>query len=105
MSDPMMEGSDVSVQDIDKHLIKEFKLYFTLLINSFNNHDLSAECDYMGRLSRLIYKLESYKKLPPHLKKMIERVKEIQKHIGNIQAMEEIDPAIKQVQESLDKMG
>ena len=100
-----MEGSDVSFQEVDRHVIKEFKLYFNLLINSFNNDDLSAENDYMDKLTRLIHKLESYKKVHPNMKKMITRVKEIQSHIENIQEMEEIDPTIKKIQESLDKMG
>ncbi|MCF7806814.1 MAG: hypothetical protein K9M07_04845 [Simkaniaceae bacterium] len=105
MQNSKMEGSDVFYQDVDRHLIKEFKLYFNLLINSFNNNDLNSECDYMGRLTSLIHKLEAYKKLPHGLKEMVDRVKYIQNHIENIQEMQEIDPEIKKVQESLDKMG
>lgn len=100
-----MEGSDISYQEVDRHTIKEFKLYFNLLINAFNNNDLSNECEYMGRLSDLIQKLENNKKLPSNLKTMIARVKEIQNHIENIQEMEGIDPVIRHIQESLDKMG
>ena len=99
------EGSDVSFQEVDRHDIKEFKLYFNLLINSFNNNDLSKECDYMGRLSALLSKLESYKKIPPNLKLMMEKVRYIQHHIEKIQGMEEIHPEIKRIQEALDKMG
>ena len=29
------ESSDVSTQELDRNTIKEFKLYFNLLINSF----------------------------------------------------------------------
>ena len=105
MTDMEMEGSDVSYAEVDRQVIKEFKLYFNLLINSFNNNDLSRECEYMGRLTSLIHELESIGKLPPGLKTMVDKVKYIQNHIENIQEIEEIDPEIKRVQESLDKMG
>jgi hypothetical protein len=101
----MKESTDVSIQELDRNVIKEFKLYFNLLINSFNNNDLSRECDYMGRLSTLIATLESYPKLPTSLKEMMRKVKDIQNHIENMQEIEMLNPEIKRIQETLDKMG
>ncbi len=104
MIDPQ-EGSDVSFAEIDRRVIKEFKLYFNLLISSFNNNDLCKECDYIGRLSKLIATLEGYSVLPPALRKMVDRVKEIRDHIENIHSLESLDPEIQNLQKNLDKMG
>lgn len=105
MANSQKEASDVSIQELDRHVIKEFKLYFNLLINSFNNNDLSSECDYMGRLSTLIATLESYHKLPETLREMMRKVKDIQNHIENMQEIQLLNPEIKKIQETLDKMG
>jgi len=59
----------------------------------------------MGRLSTLIATLESYHKLPPSLKEMMRKVKDIQNHIENMQEIELLNPEIKRIQETLDKMG